>query len=138
MNIVYKFGFEDDWLDQIITLHNKTEMRRDAAQRDKYLHAYKCRHTVVTAWLNETLAGFGSMISDGTMYSSIFDIVVDPELQRRGVGREIVNRLLERASGTCVHLTSTFGNERFYENLGFKRHKTAFAKYPWKSDYLEE
>ena len=138
MEIVYKFGFQDEWLDQIIALHNKTEMRRDPAQRDRYLRAYKCRHTIVTAWLNEILVGFGSMISDGAMYSCIFDIVIDPDLQRRGIGRELVNRILESASGTFVHLTSTFGNERFYEKLGFKRHKTAYAKYPWESEYLEE
>ena len=38
---------------------------------------------------------------------------------------------------TCIHLTATFGNEEFYKNLGFKRHKTAMAKYPYESDYVD-
>jgi predicted N-acetyltransferase YhbS len=37
-----------------------------------------------------------------------------------------------------IHLTSTFGNEEFYKKLGFKKHKTAYAKYPFQSKYLED
>jgi len=37
-----------------------------------------------------------------------------------------------------VGLTSAFGAVEFYRKLGFKRHKTAHAKYPSESTYLED
>lgn len=137
MTLVYKNGFEDDWIDQILELHNKTEMGRSVEMKDKFIKAYKNRYSVVTCWFGKSLVGFGTMISDGEMYSSIFDVVIDPAFQKKGIGREIVDRLVSTAPETCIHLTSTFGNEEFYQKVGFKKHKTAFAKYPWESNYLE-
>ena len=45
--------------------------------------------------------------------------------------------LMEKAPETRFYLTSTFGNENFYRDLGFRKHKTAFALYPSDSPYLE-
>jgi len=69
-------------------------------------------------------------MSDGTCYSTIFDVGVLPEFQKSGIGKGLMQQLLAGLEHTCVHLTSTFGNETFYEKLGFKHHKTAMAKYP--------
>lgn len=53
----------------------------------------------------------------------------------------IMEKLIEKAPHTCIHLTSTFGHEEFYLKVGFKPHKTAMALYPGKmaeSPYLEQ
>jgi len=49
-----------------------------------------------------------------------------------------MRRLVAKAPETCISLTSTFGNEAFYEKLGFRRQKAAFGKYPFPSEYLED
>ena len=36
-----------------------------------------------------------------------------------------------------ISLVPTFGNEKFYEKLGFKKQKNSLAMYPVKSEYLE-
>ena len=131
-------GFEESWIDQVIDLHNMTEMKRDVNKKDLFLSAYKSRYAIITAWSDKNLIGFGTMISDGNMYSSIFDVVIDPTFQKMGIGKEIVQRLVNKTPQACIHLTSTFGNEEFYKKLGFKKHKTAMAKYPWNSNYLVE
>lgn len=137
MELTYKSGFQEEWIDKILELHNKTEMGRSLDLKDKFLRAYKNRFAVMTCWNGEDLVGFGTIVSDGEMYSSIYDVVIDPEFQKKGIGRAIIEKLIETAPDTCIHLTSTFGNEEFYQRVGFKKHKTAFAKYPWESDYLE-
>jgi len=43
-----------------------------------------------------------------------------------------MNVLLKGEEHMPIHLTSTFGNEDFYKKLGFKKHKTAYAKYPYE------
>jgi len=49
-----------------------------------------------------------------------------------------MNELLRNNEHLHIYLTSTFGDEEFYREFGFKPHKTAFAKYPFESEYLED
>jgi len=99
--------------------------------------AFQASGKVVTAWRGEELLGAGRMITDGIRYGSIFDVGVFPAFQKQGIGKGIMIELLKGNDHLYIHLTSTFGNEPFYGKLGFKRHKTAMARYPHDSDYLE-
>jgi ribosomal protein S18 acetylase RimI-like enzyme len=100
--------------------------------------AFRSSFRVVTAWHNARLIGAARALSDGVCNSTLFDVGVLPEFQKRGVGRGLMQALMAGLEHTRLYLTSTFGNEPFYRKLGFKRHKTAMAKYPFKSEYLEE
>jgi len=65
-------------------------------------------------------------------YGIVFDVAVLPEYQKKGIGKGLMNVLLKGEEHMPIHLTSTFGNEDFYKKLGFKKHKTAYAKYPYE------
>jgi GNAT superfamily N-acetyltransferase len=99
--------------------------------------AFEASGKVVTAWHGDALIGAGRMITDGIRYGCIFDVGVFPAFQKQGVGKGIMSELLKGNEHLYIHLTSTFGNEPFYGKLGFRRHKTAMAKYPHASGYLE-
>lgn len=80
----------------------------------------------VAVFENNQAVGMGRLIGDG-MYLIIADIVVNPAYQRKGIGSEIINMLIEYAtkelpSGgrTSIQLISEKGKEPFYEKLGFK------------------
>ena len=77
-------------------------------------------------------------ISDGICYGMVFDVAVLEDYQGRGIGKNLMIKLLEGEENIPVHLTATFGKEEFYKKLGFKKHKTAYSKYPFKTDYVEE
>ena len=102
----------------------------------KIKNAFSNSYKIVTAWDNDKLVSAGRLISDGVYYGMIFDVGVLPEYQKKGIGKKIVSILIENNEHFCIHLTSTFGNEIFYKNFGFYPHKTAMAKYPHKSKYL--
>lgn len=139
--INFREDYSPEWIPQILEIHNKTEMKRNDSKKQLISDAFDSSFAVVTAWNDNQLVGCGRMISDGQMYSAIFDVVIDPDFQKQGIGQEIMKRLIEKAPNTCIHLTSIFGNEEFYKKLGFKKHKTAFALYPEKmslSPYLEQ
>ena len=78
------------------------------------------------------------MISDGLCYGWIHDMSIHPEYQNQGIGRRLMEELLRGDENLLLGLTSAFGAEEFYFKLGFKRHKTAMAKYPGESIYLED
>ncbi len=70
--------------------------------------------------------GMGRLVGDGAMYWYLQDIIVLPEYQEKGIGKNIVNRLLKHIKSTAipgtkieVGLTSVKGKEPFYEKLGF-------------------
>jgi predicted N-acetyltransferase YhbS len=100
-------------------------------------NAFSKSYKVLTAYSEGKIVGAGRMLSDGVIYAMIFDVAVLPEFRKQGLGRDIMEKLLDGERDKFVHLTSTFGHEDFYKKLGFKKHKTAFALYPFQSDYLE-
>jgi len=68
------------------------------------------------------LVGMGRAISDRVSDAYIQDVAVDAAYRGRGIGREIVRRLLERLNKDGVNwvgLIAERGSHPFYERLGF-------------------
>ena len=62
-------------------------------------------------------------MSDGVLYAVLVDVIVHPEFQRRGIGAEIVKRLVDaciEAGIREIQLFSATGKTQFYERLGFQ------------------
>ncbi len=136
----YHIGVDKiDW-EQLTDLYEEIGLIRGLGKKreiDKIKAAFLNSFKVVTVWEGDRLVGAGRMVSDGICYGMIFDLGVLPKYQKKGIGNGLITRLIEGNDHLCLHLTSTFGNENFYKNVGFNPHKTAMAKYPYKSDYLD-
>jgi len=102
--------------------------------KEAFLNSYK----VVTAWDGDKIVGAARMISDGVCYGWIHDVAVLPDLQKQGVGKNIMQELMNIEGRLLFGLTSSFVAEEFYYKIGFKKHKTGMAKYPGDSIYLED
>ncbi len=67
------------------------------------------------------LVGIGRLLDDGALYATIWDMIVAPEAQRRGIGSAILERLLERAARlTIVALVASPAGRPLYERYGFR------------------
>lgn len=74
------------------------------------------------------LIGAGRALADGLDCSYIADVAVHPDHQGRGLGRAIVEELIELSSGhRKIVLYANPGTEAFYEKLGFLPMQTAMA-----------
>ncbi|MBW9174034.1 GNAT family N-acetyltransferase [Clostridium estertheticum] len=89
--------------------------------------AFENSHTVVFAFDDNKLIGFGRVISDGTYQAAIYDIAVLPEYQGKKVGTTIVNSLLKCIPQCNFILYASPGKEIFYENMNFKKMKTGMV-----------
>lgn len=72
------------------------------------------------------LVGCGRIVGDGGIYFYLQDVLVVPELQRRGLGSAIVDRLMayidqHARSGAFVALMAARGLAPYYERWGFRR-----------------
>lgn len=77
---------------------------------------------------NELLVGAGRAVADGIDCAYLCDVAVHPDFQRRGLGREIITRLMELSRGhKKIILYANPGSEGFYRKFGFLRMQTAMA-----------
>jgi GNAT superfamily N-acetyltransferase len=92
----------------------------EVAVPDAELAAAFARTWNVVARRDGEVVGFGRVLDDGVLYASVWDMIVAPELQRQGVGEEILTRLLRRAeSRSLTVLVATAIGRPLYERHGF-------------------
>ncbi len=80
---------------------------------------------VVSAWYGDILVGVGRALSDGLFYTAIYDVLVHPEFQRRGIGTRIMQTLLNQFAETSFLLMTTENTDKFYNKLGFTKAENA-------------
>jgi ribosomal protein S18 acetylase RimI-like enzyme len=84
---------------------------------------YKC-----FVYKSQILVGVGRALADGIDCSYICDVAVLPEYQGIGLGKNIIEKLIEMSTGhKKIILYSVPGAEPFYKKMGFKRMSTAMA-----------
>ncbi len=80
------------------------------------------------AYAGTALAGAGRVLADGLDCAYIADVAVHPDHQGRGLGSELIRRLVRLAAGhKKIILYANPGTEAFYSGLGFLRMNTAMA-----------
>ena len=75
------------------------------------------------AYHGERLVGFVNVAWDGGIHAFLLDTTVHPEVQRRGIGRELVRRAAQEASALgChwLHVDFEPHLEGFYHGCGFR------------------
>jgi ribosomal protein S18 acetylase RimI-like enzyme len=84
------------------------------------------------------LVGAGRALADGVDCSYICDVAILPSHQGRGLGRQIVARLVELSRGhRKIILYAVPGKEAFYRKLGFMRMATAMAIFENQAEQLQ-
>lgn len=77
----------------------------------------------ITAVDGEKLIGSGRALSDGVLYALTLDVIVAPDYRTRGIGREIMARLLAEVREACIRdvlLFSAAGTSDFCKKFGFE------------------
>lgn len=74
------------------------------------------------------LVAAGRVLSDGADCAYVCDVAVHPDRQGRGVGAEVMTRLLAMCEGhRKIILYAVPGKEAFYRKFGFRPMRTAMA-----------
>lgn len=98
----------------------------DGEVHQKAFHNSEC---VVFAFDEDHMIGFGRAISDGAYEAAVYDIAVLPEYQGKGVGRAIMESIVERLPHCNIILFASPGKEPFYQKLNFRKMKTGMARF---------
>ena len=88
----------------------------------KRLEILRAAHGIELAWDQATLVGFVSAISDGVSWAYVTLLEVLPGYRRRGIGAELMRRILERYHDLyAFDLNCDDGLVPFYERFGMQR-----------------
>jgi len=80
------------------------------------------------AWDGGRIVAAGRAVADGVDCSYLCDIVVHPSYQGSGLGKELIQRLIDLSRGhRKIILYAVPGREQFYAKFGFRRMSTAMA-----------
>lgn len=97
---------------------------------EKLSLAMKNYKSVFTAWDGERLIGLVSAMDDGALTAYVHYLLVDPEYQKRGVGRKLMEMVKDEYSGyKKICLIAENDAVKFYETCGFKGVDTAKPMY---------
>ncbi|MCP9775624.1 GNAT family N-acetyltransferase [Cyanobium sp. WAJ14-Wanaka] len=77
---------------------------------------------VASLWRGKRLVGFGRASSDGVFRAVLWDVVIPEDLQGQGLGRQLVEALLQSPKLRAVEriYLMTTNSANFYGQLGFQ------------------
>ena len=108
-------------LNKVIELYRANNWSA-ASKPEKLLKALLNSHSLITAWDEEKLLGLGNSISDEYLVVYFPHLLVHPEYQGRGIGRMIMEKMLEKYQGFHMQMLTADGKTvDFYRKFGFVR-----------------
>lgn len=78
----------------------------------------------ISIYHSENLIGFGRIISDGIHHALIVDLIIHPDYQGKGIGSELLGRLIKKCIENNVRDIQLFAARdkfEFYERFGFQK-----------------
>ena len=73
---------------------------------------------------DRSIAGMGRVLGDDAIYFHIQDVIIHPAFQRQGIGKILMDELMNyinarSVKNTMIGLMCSKGREPFYKNFGF-------------------
>lgn len=127
MNIIYKYDLEID-NKKLYNLFLSANWIKDMDdfKLNNFNMPFKNSTVVISAWYSDNLIGCVRVISDKVVRSIIEDLVVLPDYQNKGIGRELVRRCIECYPKSEWIVNTTNDKIEFYKKCGFAVNDTPF------------
>ena len=125
LNIIYRE--HKLTVDEFLSIESRID-GMDETTREQAEKALANQICSIAAFDGNEIVGIGRLIGDAAIWWILSEIWVLPEYQRKGIGRQMVNWLLQyikengvKGSYAAVILMCAKDKEGFYEKLGFNR-----------------
>lgn len=93
----------------------------------KLARAFQNSYARIFVYDNDKLIGLSRAICDGEYQAGIYDVVLLPEYQGKGIGKELIQQLRNQLPVPNIILYAVPGREEFYRKCGFTKMLTAMA-----------
>ncbi|MEM1125644.1 MAG: GNAT family N-acetyltransferase [Bacteroidota bacterium] len=113
---------------RIATLYRRAPLLRPVQNRERVWQMFETSTLVLTAWRTGELVGIVRVLTDGVLYSYLCDLAVEPDVQRLGVGKALLNEVFERCKGTELVLRDSDISASYYAHLGFQKVRNGWVR----------
>lgn len=97
---------------------------------DKLVEAMKNSHSVYSAWDGDKLVGLINALSDGIMTAYFHYVLIRPDYQGKGIGKQLVLYMLEEYKDYLRKVLISYDKEvDFYKRCGFEVGQDGTAMY---------
>lgn len=111
-------------LESIFTLYQDANWTNYLKDKPSLIYGLKASLLIIGAFENEKLLGFIRVIGDGFTIIYIQDIIVLSDFQRQGIGRNLVQLILEKYKKVRQKVLLTDNSQKqiqFYKSLDFQK-----------------
>ena len=107
--------------EDVATLFRNSGIRRPVDDLDRIRRMIENANLIITAWDGNQLIGIARALTDFSYCCYLSDLAVDAAYQRRGIGRELVRRVLAAiGEESMLLLLSAPEAMDYYPRLGFE------------------
>jgi ribosomal protein S18 acetylase RimI-like enzyme len=117
--IDYRDGSDPAHLGQLARIFDSVGWQHRTRDRERLAQMVRGSMYAVSAYDGETLVGYVRALSDGAFNAYVSTVAVLPEYQRRGIGREMIRRLLDGRDHIQFVLHAAPDVHPFYLRCGF-------------------
>lgn len=135
MNITYKITKEDVNWQEVADVLERSGLSKHPAWEQEII--FKNSYAVVFVYDEDKIVGVARALSDGVCQAAVYNVAIDDEYQGYGIGRKLIEALLEQVEGQNVILYTHPRTVALYEKLGFRRSKTAMSIFQGSKEQLE-
>ena len=107
-------------IDQVLELYRCAEWSKDRTREEAELILANSS-LVLSAWDGNRLAGMARVLTDFVVRATLYDVIVRPEDQGKGVGRMLMEKFLDHPAMKRVPAIFLLTKDKrpFYEKFGF-------------------
>ena len=113
---------------RIATLYRRAPLLRQTDDADRLRESFERSQLVLSAWQDGRLVGLARVLTDGYQVSYLCDLAVEPDIQGSGLGKRLIDAVIERCKGTEVVLRDSNLSTGFYAHLGFQPIQNGWAR----------
>ncbi|MBN7771750.1 GNAT family N-acetyltransferase [Clostridium aminobutyricum] len=127
--MAYRFQKNTESVDWNIVSELLYHFRLNNLDADTQKKVFENSYAVIFVFDDDKLIGFGRALSDGICQAAIYNIALNEAYHGKGLGKAIINELVEQVKGCNIILYTHPNSIGLYEHLGFRRMKTGMALY---------
>ena len=127
MNITYRNN-KDVKLEDVIRVFRNSGITRPADQPKRIQDMIRYSDILLTAWLGDRMIGIARALTDWSFCCYLSDLAVDKDVQKSGIGRELIARVREEiGEGVSLILFAAPSAMEYYPKVGFEKIENGFV-----------
>lgn len=134
MEIIYKTTRENINWQEVSDILRRAGLSDHTPEEQEII--FTNSYAVVFVYDGEKIVGVSRALSDGVCQAAVYNVALDEEYHGRGIGGQMIARLMEQLKGQNIVLYTNPPNVALYEKFGFRRSKTSMCLFVGTPEHL--